>query len=260
MGAGHRRVGREFCRQLAAMDYHLVLVARRADRLHTLATELRQAFGTACLILPTDLSEPGAPAAIARQLEKEGVEVEFLVNNAGYGIPTRFVETDWRDHTDFIQVMVTAVCDLTWRLLPSMQAAGRGHVINVSSAAGLISGSKGATLYGASKAFLVSFSESLALENESMGVKVSALCPGFTYSEFHDVSGTREKVNRLPSYMWQNAEDVVRFGIESVTREKPRVVAVPGLYYRLLVAAHRHFPGLGRHLIGRMSRRFRMLD
>lgn len=253
-------IGRAFCRQLAAMDYHLVLVARRADRLHTLATELRQAHGTACLILPADLSDPGAPGAIARQLEKEGVEVEFLVNNAGYGLPGRFVNHDWNEHRDFIQVMMTAVCDLTWRLLPAMQRAGKGHIVNVASVAGLISGSKGATLYGASKAFLIKYSESLAFENQSKGVKVSALCPGFTRSEFHDVSGTRDRMGRLPGYLWQNAEDVARFGIESVTRDKPRIVAVPGFYYRSLIVAHRLFPGLGRYLVGRMSHRFRKLD
>jgi len=253
-------IGREFCRQLAAIGYHLVLVARRADRLHTLAAELREAHGTACLILPTDLSDPGACNAIARQLDKEGIDVEFLVNNAGYGLPGRFVEADWRDHQDFIQVMMTAVCELTWRLLPAMQRARKGYVINVASVAGMTPGTEGHTLYGASKSFLIRFSESLALENRYWGVHVSALCPGFTYSEFHDVSGTRDKANRLPRHMWQTAEFVVRFGIESVLRDPPRVTAIPGLYYRFVVAMNRHFPWIGRLFVARMSHRFRKLD
>jgi short-subunit dehydrogenase len=253
-------IGQEFCKQLARAGYHLVLVARRADRLHTLATELRQAHGTACLIQPADLSEPGAAASIASQLHKDDIKVEFLVNNAGYGLPGRFVEPDWSAHRDFIQVMMTTVCDLTWRLLPAMQEMKKGYVINVASVAGLVPGSEGHTLYGASKAFLIRFSESLALENRYWGVNVSALCPGFTYSEFHDVSGTRQMADRLPSFMWLRAEEVVRYGIESVTRDKPRVLAIPGMNYRMLVALNRHLPWIGRWSVRRMSNRLRNLD
>ena len=253
-------IGQDFCRQLAASGYHLVLVARRADRLHTLATELRQAHGTASLVLPADLSEPGAPRTIARELKKKDIKVEFLVNNAGYGLPGRFVDPNWEEHREFIQVMMTSVCDLTWRLLPAMQEQKKGFVINVASVAGLVAASEGHTLYGASKAFLIMFSESLALENRHWNVNVSALCPGFTYSEFHDVSGTRDRVNKLPGYMWLSAGEVVRYGIESVVRDKPRSVAIPGWYYRAMVALNRHFPWLSRWGVKRMSHRFRKLD
>jgi short-subunit dehydrogenase len=253
-------IGQEFCRQLAARGYHLVLVARRADRMHTLSTELRQRHGTACLILPADLSEPGAAKSIAKQLKKKDIQVEFLVNNAGYGLPGRFVEPAWKEHRDFIQVMMTAVCDLTWRLLPAMQENRKGFVINVASVAGLIPGSEGHTLYGASKAFLIRFTESLALENRRWGVNISALCPGFTYSEFHDVSGTRDMVDQLPKFMWLNSEDVVGYGIESVLRDKPRTLAIPGFSYRLMVALNRYVPGFGRLSVKRMSSRFHKLD
>lgn len=253
-------IGEAFCRQLAAEGYHLVLVARRADRLHALASELREAFGTASLVLPADLSDPRAPKDIARRLEQDEITLEFLVNNAGYGLPGRFTEADWPDHRDFIQVMMTAVCELTWRLLPAMQACRKGYVINVASVAGLLPGSEGHTLYGASKSFLVRFSESLALENRTHGIQVIALCPGFTYSEFHDVTGTRELVNRLPAYMWQSAEEVVRFGLRAVRRREPAVIAIPSRFYRLLVRLNRHLPGLARWLVRRNSRRFRKLE
>lgn len=253
-------IGEAFCRQLAAEGYHLVLVARRADRLHTLASELREAFGTASLVLPADLSDPRAPKDIARRLEQEEITLEFLVNNAGYGVPGRFTEADWPDHRDFIQVMITAVCELTWRLLPPMQSRRKGYVINVASVAGLMPGSEGHTLYGASKSFLVRFSESLALENRTLGIKVIALCPGFTRSEFHDVTGTRELVNRLPPYMWLSAEQVVRFGLRAVRRRKPAVIAIPGRFYRFLVRLNRHLPRLARWLVRRNSRRFRKLE
>jgi len=253
-------IGREFARQLAAMGYHLVLIARRADLLHALASELREAHGTASLVIPSDLSNTDAVRKIARQLEDAEIEIEFLVNNAGYGVPGRFTQPDWDAHAAFIQVMMAAVCELSWRLLPAMQRRGRGYIINVASVAGLVPGSEGHTLYGASKSFLIRFSESLDLENRRYGVHVSALCPGFTYSEFHDVTGTRELVNRLPAIMWQQAGDVVAYGIDAVRRSPPRVTAIPGRVYRLLVALHRYLPGFGRLLAKRMSRRFRNLD
>jgi hypothetical protein len=253
-------LGEEFCRQLAAMGYHLVLVARRADRLHTLASTLRENFGTASLVLPADLADPRAPEHITQRLHHEKIVIEFLVNNAGYGVPGRFTDPDWAAHRDFIQVMMTSVCELTWLLLPGMQARRRGYVINVASVAGLVPGSEGHTLYGASKSFLIRFSESLALENRHWGVNVSALCPGFTYTEFHDVIGTREMVNRLPGYMWLSAEEVIRYGLASVLRNPPRTIAIPGRFYRILVRLNRYLPGFGTLTIKRMSNRFRKLE
>jgi short-subunit dehydrogenase len=253
-------IGAEFARQLAADGYHLVLTARRADRLHSLAAELKSSHGTACLVIPADLSDPRAGKDIAARLKKKEIPVEFLVNNAGYGVPGRFTGPDWQTHADFIQVMMTAVCDLTWRLLPAMQERGKGYVVNIASLAGLIPGSEGHTLYGASKSFLIRFSESLALENQTTGVNVSALCPGFTYSEFHDVTGTREQVSKMPAFMWKSADEVVRFGIESVRRNPPVVMAVPGFSNRLIAAMSRHLPWLARRMTKRMSRRFRSLE
>lgn len=253
-------IGEEFCRQLAAGGYHLVLVARREDRLRSLANELRDKHGTTSLILPTDLSERGACAAIASRLDREEVHIEFLVNNAGYGLPGRFVDSQWSKQEDFIQLMVTAVCELTHHLLPAMQKAKKGYVINVSSVAGLVPASESHTLYGASKSFLIYFSETLALENIFHSVNVSALCPGFTYSDFHDVNGTREMMNKLPKSIWLNAEQVVAYGIDSVIRRKPRVIAIPGIYYRILIKLMRYLPGIGRLMVKRTASRFRKLD
>lgn len=253
-------LGRAFCEQLAQRGFHLVLVARRADRLHALSSELRAAHGTACLVLPADLARPEAIGEIADRLAQDDIFVEFLVNNAGYGLPGRMTEVTWAEHRDFLQVMVSAPCALSWALLPEMQRRRRGRIINVASVAGLVPGSEGHTLYGASKAFLVRFSESLALENQRHGVVVSALCPGFTYTEFHDVSGTRELVNQLPGYWWLDADEVVRYAIDAVTRERPRTVAIPGRFYRALVWLNGALPWLGRWLTRRASRRFRNLD
>ncbi len=253
-------IGLEFARQLAAEGYDLVLTARRAELMAALAAELHEAHGTQALVSPADLAEASAPAEIVQRIEASGIHIEFLVNNAGYGLPGRYSDCDWKDHARFIQIMTTAVCELTWRLLGPMQRAGRGYIINVASVAGLIPGSEGHTLYAASKAYLVRFSESLALENERLGVAVSALCPGFTYSEFHDVTGTRELVSKFPAFMWLQAPEVVRYGIESVRRSHPRVVAIPGRVYRTLVRLNRVLPVFGGGFVKRLSKRFRKLD
>jgi short-subunit dehydrogenase len=251
-------IGAEFSRQLAALGYQLVLVARREERLQELATVLRNDFGTHCLVCPLDLASPGATTRLAAQLAGAGIPIEFLVNNAGYGLAGHFTDPSWKSHEDFVQVLVTAVCELTWCLLPAMQARKKGYIVNVASLAALVPGTAGHTLYGASKAFLVGFSESLAAENHATGVRVSALCPGFTYSEFHDVSGTRELVSRMPDWMWMGAEEVVRYGLNSVMGQHLRVVAVPGRINRLIARMMRCLPTtVTLWMSRRMSRRFR---
>jgi len=250
-------IGAEFCRQLAAIGYSLVLVARRKDRLEALASEVQRDYGVDTLVFPLDLSAANAGVELTQKLQSENIFVEFLVNNAGYGVPGHFTVPDWRSHAEFIQVMITAVCDLTWRLLPAMQARKSGYIINVASLAGLVPGSAAHTLYGASKSFLIKFSESLAMENSATGVRVSALCPGFTYSEFHDVSGTRQLVSKMPSWMWMEAAEVVSFGIDAVT-QKHRVIAIPGRVNRFIARLMRWLPVDGAtRLTRRMSRFFR---
>ncbi len=253
-------IGAEFCRQLAAQGYQLVLVARRADRLQAIADELRRAFDTRSLIITADLSRKDASEAIVGRLAQENIDVEYLVNNAGYGLPGSFHIPDWQQHADFIQVMMTAVCELTWRLLPGMHQRGRGFIVNVASIAGLLSPTAGHTLYAASKAFLIKFSQSLALENLQTGVKVCALCPGFTYSEFHDVNGTREMISKLPGFLWLQASDVVAATLRTMSAEKVRTVLIPGGQYKTIEFIERHLPWLAAMLARRTARHFRKTD
>jgi short-subunit dehydrogenase len=254
-------IGAEFCRQLASRGYSLVLVARRQERLQELAETLRQRHAADSLVLPLDLSRADAAEAVEAGLSAAGIEIEFLVNNAGYGVPGTYTESAWQTHADSLNVMVGSVLELTWRLLPGMQGRRRGYVVNVASLAGLVPSSARHTLYGATKAFLIKFSESLAMENLETGVAVSALCPGFTYSEFHDVLGTREIVSRMPSWMWMEAEEVVRYGIESVTRDPPRIIAIPGRANRLIATLVRKLPQrVTQSLTQRESRRWRKQD
>jgi len=252
-------IGAEFCRQLAAQGYDLVLLARRKARLEALAAELLQAHGTQSLVITADLAKAGTPAEILEKLQASGIEIDFLVNNAGYGVPGKLTSVPWQTHADFMRVMVDSVCELCWRLLPGMQQRKGGFIINVASVAGLVPSAAGHTLYGASKAFLVRFSEALAAEAAPDGVRVSALCPGFTYSEFHDVTGTREQVSQMPPWLWLQAQDVVSYGIDSVTQDRPRVVAVPGRIYRFLVWLNGACPPLGGWIANRNAHRFRKL-
>ena len=254
-------IGAEFCRQLAARGYSLVLVARRRDRLEQLADELKRQHAIDCRVLPLDLARPDAARVIESALGEASIEVEFLVNNAGYGVPGALTEPDWQTHADSLNVMLNSVVELCWRLLPAMQRNHRGFIVNVASLAGLVPGSPRHTLYGATKAFLIRFSESLAVENLDTGVAVSALCPGFTHSEFHDVIGTREIVSNMPTWMWMDADDVVRFGIDSVTREPPLVIAVPGRVNRFIAMLARKLPQrLSPSITQRASRRWRKIE
>lgn len=253
-------IGAEFCRQLAAQGYQLVLVARREDKLKAVAEELEAAYGAFSLIITADLSQKDASQSIISRLEEQNIEIEYLVNNAGYGLPGSFHVSDWQDHADFIQLMMTAVCELTWRLLPGMRNRNRGFIINVASVAALIPSSAGHTLYGASKSFLVKYTESLILENEASGVKVTALCPGFTYSEFHDVNNTRSAVNQLPSYLWLESEMVVSDTLKAMSKEKVISPVVPGSVYKAVVWVNRYLPWLGNFLIKRNASNYRITD
>lgn len=253
-------IGAEFCRQLAAQGYQLVLVARREDKLKAIADELRDSFGARSLVIAADLSEKSASEAIVEKLAQEHVDIEFLVNNAGYGLPGSFHVPGWQEHEDFIQVLLTAVCELTWRLLPGMRERGRGYIVNVASVAGLVSPTAGHTLYGATKSFLIRFSQSLAQENADAGVRVCALCPGFTYSEFHDVNGTREMVSQLPDFLWLQAGDVVADAMRAMFARKFKPVVIPGSQYKAIVFMDRYLPWLSAIFARRTARHFRVTD
>ena len=253
-------IGAEFCRQLAGQGYQLVLIARRTDKLKALADELQHLHATQCLIITADLAQKDACQAIIKRLEQENIRVEYLVNNAGYGLPGSFHVPAWQEHADFIQVMMTAVCELTRYILPGMRDRGRGFIVNVASVAGLVSTSAGHTLYAASKVFLIKFSEALALENVQNGVKICALCPGFTYSEFHDVNGTREMISQLPGFLWLDAKDVVADTIKAMKAEKVKPVLVPGRQYKAIVFMNRYLPWLAAMLSRSAARHFRVTD
>lgn len=228
-------IGSAFARVLAGAGYDLALTARRLDRLETLAEEIRLRHGVEVLTVSADLAEPEAPGQILDHLTAHGRTVDALVNNAGYGLPGAYADTRWADQQAFLQVMVNAPCELTHRVLPAMRERRFGRIVNVASLAGLVPGAAGHTLYAASKSLLIRFSQSLHLETAADGVHVSALCPGFTYSEFHDVNGSRAMVNAsTPAWMWLGADEVAAAGFEAVEANRP--ICVPGAPNKAIAA------------------------
>jgi uncharacterized protein len=237
---GSSGIGEAFADLFAAEGFDLVLVARREERLQAVARRLESQFGVIADILVADLAEAKAPQRICANFEARGLEIDALVNNAGYGIPGSFAAADWPRHAAMLQVMVVAVAELTHRLLPGMVARRYGRVINVASLAALVPAPGGHTLYAATKAFLVKFSEALAHEVTPSGVHVTALCPGFTYSEFHDITGTREQVRHLPGWFWMDAPAVAREGYDAVMAGVP--VHVSGRINRSIATLARMIP------------------
>jgi short-subunit dehydrogenase len=233
-------IGLAFARLLAAEGHDVILSARRVDRLEALARELHERHGTHTHVFAADLADTDAAARLCAWLNAQSLTVDILVNNAGYGVPGSYAGTTWQQQRDLLQVMVVALAELTHRLLPGMIERRWGRVINVASLAGLLPGVAGHTLYAASKALVIKFSESLALEVARHGVNVTASCPGFTLTEFHDVTGTRAMVKQLPSYLWLDAETVARGSYDAVMTGVP--VYVPGRLNRSIAALSRLLP------------------
>lgn len=250
---GSSGIGEAFADVFAAGGFNVVLVARRQDRLEAVARRLKQQHGVEAVVLVSDLGEPGARERICADLAARGLQIDALVNNAGYGVPGNFSASEWPRHAAMLQVMVVAVAELTHRLLPGMVARGYGRIINVASLAALVPAPAGHTLYAATKAFLVKFSEALAHEVGSAGVHVTALCPGFTLSEFHDVTGTRAQVRQLPGWLWMDAATVAREGYDAVMAGSP--VHVTGRVNRTIATLSRMIPQSALVAIGRRTAR-----
>jgi short-subunit dehydrogenase len=233
-------IGEAFAEVFAADGFDLVVVARRVDRLEALAARLTARHGIAVHVLPADLARPDAAATIVAALESRGLVIDALVNNAGYGVPGSYTSASWERQHALLQVMVIALSELTYRLLPGMVGRRYGRIINVASLAGLVPPAAGHTLYAASKAFVIKFSEALAHEVRQHGVHVTALCPGFTLSEFHDITGTREMMNRMPRWIWSDSRSVARAGHAAVMAGHP--VYIPGGLNRGLAVLVRLLP------------------
>jgi short-subunit dehydrogenase len=228
-------IGETFARQLAAQGYQLILVARREDRLRNLADELESRFSTAVKVIAADLSNEDGIQQVVEYIEQNN-PLDLLVNNAGFGMSGNFSKIEIEKHLEMNQVHVEAAVRLTHAAMQGMISRQGGSIINVSSVAAFLPW--GNVTYNATKAYLVAFSEALNAESRSKNVRVQALCPGFTTSEFHD-SPELERIrkSRLPKMFWLTSDFVVRESLKSLARGQ--VICVPGFHYRIIVALGR---------------------
>ncbi|KAA1245859.1 SDR family oxidoreductase [Mycobacterium simiae] len=235
-------IGAGYARRYARDGYRLVLVARDVERLQQLAGELEAEAGSV-EILPADLAHA---AGRDKVVERLCTGVQVLVNNAGFGTSGEFWTADPALLQAQLDVNVTAVMQLTRAALAPMLEAGAGTIINIASVAGLIPG-RGST-YSASKAWVVSFSEGLAVGLQGTGVGVHAVCPGYVHTEFHTRAGIGAP--KLPSFMWLEVDEVVSQSLADIARGT--VVSIPGLHYQVIVTAGRMMP---RPLMRAMTKR-----
>jgi uncharacterized protein len=249
-------IGLEFARALAAKGAHLVLTGRRQQRLSEIAKALADQFAIKVHTIALDLADSKACEMLAQDLALHHIEIDILINNAGFGLPGTLISQPWAAHQASLQVLLIAPTELCRRFVPQMRARGWGRVINVASLAGLVPPSAGHTTYGAIKSYLIRFSESLALEEASAGVKVLALCPGFTYSEFHDVNGARARVQALPKILWMHADAVARQGLLAL--ESGRHVYINGRINQMIALLCKFLPDtLASWLVNRNAKKFR---
>lgn len=232
-------IGEVYARRLAAQGHDLVLVARREDRLARLADELETSHGVEAEVLPADLAEAADLRKVEERIARAG-DLEFLVNNAGFGTQGLFFQSDVQDGDRMHRLHVLSVVRLSHAALSGMVARGKGNLVNVSSVAAF-GQSPGNAVYCATKAWMNSFTEGLYLELAAIGspVRVQALCPGYTLTEFHDRSGIGR--GHVPAGWWMSAEDVVDASLRGLARGK--LFVVPGRRYKVFVFLLKALPG-----------------
>ncbi|GAA0942164.1 SDR family oxidoreductase [Actinocorallia libanotica] len=234
-------IGAAFARRIAKDGLDLVLVARNVEKLNEKAETLRRDYGVSVEVLPADLAEDDGIAAVEERL-RQGVDL--LVNNAGFGNQGTFLEVPVEAELRMLKVHCEAVLRLTYAALPGMRERHRGGIINVASVAAFLT--RGT--YGASKAWVVSFSQSIAHEVKDPNVKVMALCPGFVHTEFHERA--KMDTSGIPEVLWLDADDVAEAALKDL--KKGVRVSVPSPQYKAVVGLSKFVP---RNLVGKVSSR-----
>ncbi len=252
-------LGEAFARAYAARGCDVALVARRKPLLEALAEELTAAHGVQAIVLPADLSLYGAEETVMRALAGHGRHVDVLVNNAGFSIAQSFAAVPWERQRDFLMTLVVSACGLAHAVIPGMVARGGGSIINVASLAGFAPGAAGHSLYPGAKSLSIKFSQSLDAEYRAKGLRVTAVCPGFTLTGFAAANGTQSLMDEAPRRLFQTAEEVVRIAIAANARGK--VVVVPGLHNQIAAALMRYLPEpLVATVINRASAKYHLED
>jgi short-subunit dehydrogenase len=252
-------LGEAFARAYAARGVDLALVARRADRLEALASELSAAHGIEAFAVPADLSAFEAQAPILAAIAARGRSVDILVNNAGFGVPQSFAGVAWARQRDFLMTLVVNACGLAHGVIPAMAARGSGAIINVASMAAFSPGVAGNSLYPGAKMLMVKFSQALDAEYRARGIKVTAVCPGFIKTEFAAAAGIQTIMDAERRVPWQTAEEVVQITLRA--NAAGRVVVVPGWRNQLAAALMKTLPeSLVRAIIAAGSAKYHLED
>src|SRR4051812_10930428 len=232
-------IGAAIAEELASRGHSVALVARREERLRTLATELTSSYGVTAEVICADLGEAEGRDHLADELRSRGRVVEVLVNNAGFGHQADFATSPRERMVEMVTLNVETVVDLTSRFLTGMVDRGRGSVINIASTAAF-QPLPGSAVYAASKSFVLSFSEANRTELRGSGVTVTAVCPGPVRTEFMDVAGFGGVEDRTPGAVWMSAEDIARHAADGAAKD--RRVVVPGAINRASALAGQHSP------------------
>lgn len=227
-------IGAAFAHRFAAKDCDLVIVARDKDRLDRTAVQLRGKFGINVDVLAADLTDPAHCQRVEERLAIPDQPIDVLVNNAGFGLPAPFPHSPVNDEERMLDLLVRVPLRLTHAAIPGMTERRRGAILNVASVSGLLP----TGTYGAAKAWIISFSESLRVDLAPYGVRVLALCPGFTRTEMHQRA--KMDVSSLPSWVWLDADRVVNQALKDLNRNRP--ISVTGWQYKAYALAARHLP------------------
>ena len=250
-------IGEAFARALAKRDYDLVLVARRADRLMALATELTRDHAVEAHVLPMDLSELGAAERVLAAVAEMGRPVEMLVNNAGYSIAQSFADVPWKAQQDFLMTLIVNACGLAHGVIPGMIERGGGCIIATASLAGFAPGVAGHTLYPGAKSLMMSFTQAIDAEYRARGLRATAVSPGFVSTGFAAANGTDAVMAEAPRRLFLTPEQVVAAALKA--NDKGRVIVVPGWYNALAASMMRALPqGLVRWALMKGSAKYHL--
>ena len=245
---GSGGIGLELAKQFAAHGHDLVLTARHRDSLEAIAGTIEGKYAVKVTVIPDDLTDPDAPQRLFDAISAENIDIHFLVNNAGFGLGGEFVDTEMTRELEMIQVNIAALTQLTKLFLPAMVKRKSGKILNLASTAAFQPGPL-MSVYYASKAFVLSFSEALDEELRNSGVSVTCLCPGATATQFAATAGVGNS-KLFATIGGTTAEQVAQYGYDALMRGER--VAVVGMRNRIMVTAERFAP---RKLVTRLSRK-----
>jgi short-subunit dehydrogenase len=249
-------IGAAFAKAYAARGFDVALVARRVERLEALGAELSARHGVTSYAIAADLSLFEAHLPVMAALAARGRHVDALVNNAGFGVAQTFTAVDWARQRDFLMTLAVTPCALAHAVIPGMVERGGGAILNIGSIAAFSPGVAGNTLYPGVKSLMVKFSEALDCEYRAKGLRITAVCPGFTETEFADKAGISDAVGGGARMISQTADQVAAIALKA--NDAGRVVVVTGVHNKLAVFLMRRLPqSLVRRVINAAAAKYR---